>query len=295
MENNNFYVSKYLGWLGFILILLSAGAFGDVQTIQIEPQQNFSVTLESNRMTGYHWELSKPLDPRYLVFITKKYYKPAYKMSREMGHEKWDFKALAAGETVIALKYLQPWEQDSTPFRTQEIKIKIAKQVLKKAPGKAGSEDELAPLKERTQVVIQALMAGDYLTLAQYVHPAKGVRFSPYAAYVSSQDMFFSAQEVRRFSTDKRQYIWGKYYGSDLPIDLTAVKYFKDFVQDRNFAQASNIKYFRIANSAKGLGRFFKGGIAVDFNLSGSSLKLVFEKEDGQYFLTGVLSNGQKI
>lgn len=164
-----------------IILFCLLTALSQAETFQVAPQKSFTVTLESNRMTGYHWELAKPVDPRFLVFVTKKYHKPAYKMSQKMGHEKWEFKALVAGETTISLKYTQPWAQDSPPLKTREIRVKIAsKDKPKPKPAEEESVDQLESAhKEKAGLVIQALVKGDHLELAQYVHPDKGVRFSP--------------------------------------------------------------------------------------------------------------------
>jgi predicted secreted protein len=282
-----------------LLIITASSAFADVQTIQIEPQQRFSVTLESNRVTGYHWELAKPIDSRYLVFIKKKYTKPEYKLSGKMGHEKWDFRSLAIGETLISMKYLQPWEQDAPPLRTQEFKVKIkSKDKPKAVQGTEVPADELSVLlQEKAQAVVQSLTANEYLDLSQNIHPQKGVRFSPYASKLSAQDLVFSKEEVARFITDKREYYWGKYESSGQHIKLSVADYLKTFVKDRNYAKAKQVKYFNITEKAKGLGKFYKGDIVVEFYLPGTgpkwnSLRLVFEKMDEQYFLVGVLHDG---
>ena len=281
------------------LFLLFFAALVQADTFQIEPQKNFTVTLESNRMTGYHWELAQPLDPRYLVFITKKYYKPAYKMSQNMGYEKWEFKALTAGETTISLKYTQPWAEDSVPLRTHDIRVKIAsKDRPKTKPAEEVSVDQLElALKEKAGSVIRAVISGEYLDLAQSVHPDKGVRFSPYGSKLSSQDLVFSREEVARFITDKRQYYWGKYESSGQLIKLTVADYFKAFVKDRDFSKAKQVKYFPITEKSKNLAKFYKGDTVVEYYLPGTgskwnSLRLIFEKVDEQYFLVGVLHDG---
>lgn len=285
-----------------IMLFCLMTALSQADTFQVEPLKSFTVTLESNRMTGYHWELVKPVDPRYLVFIAKKYYKPAYKMSQNMGYEKWEFKAISPGETAISLKYTQPWAEDTAPLRTQEIRVKIMNKDRPKAkPAEEASVDQLElALKEKSGAVIRAMIGGEYLDLAQSVHPDKGVRFSPYGSKLNSQDLVFSREEVARFITDKRQYYWGKYESSGQLIKLTIADYFKTFVKDRDFSKAKQVKYFPITEKSKSLAKFYKGDVVVEYYLPGSgskwnSLRLIFEKVDEQYYLVGVLHDGWTI
>ena len=68
--------------------------------------------------------------------------------------------------------------------------------------------------------IIQALKSRDLETLSRFVHPAEGVRFSPYA-YIrvsqgtqGSEDLVFSAAQTRDLFNDLTVHNWGAFDGS---------------------------------------------------------------------------------
>ncbi|WP_400162952.1 protease inhibitor I42 family protein [Brevibacillus sp. TJ4] len=48
-----------------------------IHAVTVRAGQIFSLSLESNPSTGYQWELSNPLDPRYLGLLSRAYSPPA--------------------------------------------------------------------------------------------------------------------------------------------------------------------------------------------------------------------------
>ena len=98
--------------------------------------EEFSVTLESNRTTGYGWQLAKPVDEA-IVKSVKNTYETAPRraggppMEGSGGKEVWTFKGISAGKTVIEFKYIRPWEKDKAPVKTAKFDV-----VVKAAGGK---------------------------------------------------------------------------------------------------------------------------------------------------------------
>ena len=117
-----------------LLVLASAAACGGedpgrptyddpARPIEVRPGGEFDVALKSNQSTGYQWVLvdSAALGP--LSFAGSRYAVPERYRDHNGagGTETWSFRAPAAGEGVISLIYVRPWEKevpkDTTRFR----------------------------------------------------------------------------------------------------------------------------------------------------------------------------------
>ena len=89
--------------------------------IKVKTGQRFTIRMESNPTTGYSWQISKALDNK-IILVTNAYIPPDSKLIGAGGHELWTFKAIAEGQTDIAMKYIRPWEQDQ-PARTNVFTV----------------------------------------------------------------------------------------------------------------------------------------------------------------------------
>jgi inhibitor of cysteine peptidase len=127
-------------WLLSLSILLVAGAMllsgcGGSKTVEmvnatgteVKVGQEFTITLESNRTTGFQWQLAKPLDESVVRLVSSNYQAPTTNAIGAGGKEIWTFKAVGAGKAEIALEYVQPWEQDVDPAIEQTYTITIKK------------------------------------------------------------------------------------------------------------------------------------------------------------------------
>jgi predicted secreted protein len=105
----------------------SEEAFSDPATpITVRKGQTFNLTLRSNPTTGYIWQLAETPDSGLIQLIGNEY--RGDKTGRAGlvgagGREIWTFKAVASGETTIALKYIRPWEKDTAPAKSARFKI----------------------------------------------------------------------------------------------------------------------------------------------------------------------------
>jgi len=86
--------------------------------------EEFTITLESNRTTGYEWELTKPLDESIIKLISSAYKEPQdVRMVGKGGKQVWIFKAVNKGTTKISMNYVRLWEKDTPPAMTQEYEV----------------------------------------------------------------------------------------------------------------------------------------------------------------------------
>jgi predicted secreted protein len=87
------------------------------QPIQINSGQLFTIVLDSNRTTGYQWQLANPVDPSILQKVNNIYKAPETNQAGAAGKEVWTFKAVGKGKTTVEFHYVRPWEK-TTPRAT---------------------------------------------------------------------------------------------------------------------------------------------------------------------------------
>lgn len=158
------------------------------------------------------------------------------------------------------------------------------------------------PLLNTACVVNQALRQKDYATVSKYVHPTRGVTFTPYSTVNFDSDLTFTPAQVQSLSTDKNVYTWGFEDGRGNPIKMTMEQYFARYVYNTDYTQATMIGVDQIittGNALENLTEEYPGCRFVDFclpsadpqndGLDWSSLKLVFTLEDTGWLLVGVV------
>lgn len=156
-------------------------------------------------------------------------------------------------------------------------------------------------INDKANEVLKAIRDYDLEKLSKAVHPDKGVRFTPYA-YVSNEDLLFSAEEIRKIGKNNTEYVWGSYDGSGEPIKLTFEDYYKSFIYDEDFINAKEIGYNKRlgqGNSLDNSSEFYKNSIVVEYHfpeidpqyegMDWRSLRLVFEKMNNTWYLVGII------
>lgn len=150
--------------------------------------------------------------------------------------------------------------------------------------------------------VTDALQSKDYETLAAYVHPSRGVTFTPYSTVDPQHDQHFSADQIKNLAQDTTTYTWGYEDGRGDPIQMTISEYFERFVFDADYTQAPQVGVDQIitsGNALENLTQVYSDCHFVDFcylgrdpaneGLDWCSLKLVFAGENAAWYLVGVV------
>ena len=158
------------------------------------------------------------------------------------------------------------------------------------------------PLLNTACIVNQALRQKDYATVAKYIHPTRGVTFTPYSTVNFDSDLTFTSTQVQDLAKDKNIYTWGFEDGRGNPIKMTMEQYFARYVYNIDYTQASMIGVDQIitaGNALENLTEEYPGCRFVDFclpsanphndGLDWSSLKLVFTLEDTNWLLVGIV------
>jgi len=181
-------------------------------------------------------------------------------------------------------------------------------------PGKSDLDEKKDVLKGDTEEYIKSIIKGratevltalknyDMDKFSQMVHPDKGVRFSPYAYVQVEKDVVFSPDKIKALGEDNEKYLWGIYDGSGEPIELTFEDYHKKFIYDADFINAEEVGYNKKlsqGNTIDNSAQVYKNSIIVEYHFSGfdpqyagmdwKSLRLVFEKKNGTWFIVGVI------
>jgi hypothetical protein len=150
--------------------------------------------------------------------------------------------------------------------------------------------------------ILEAIAAGNFATLAKYVHPQRGLEFSPYSRnLIDLQTIRFSQAEVVKFGVDERIYTWGTFDGSGEPILMTPSDYFKEFVYDidyiRKAKRTTTIPKQRTPGEFSGLHKYYPEELIVRYHYPGTpdneyidfrDLILLFSVIEGRWYLVGV-------
>lgn len=149
--------------------------------------------------------------------------------------------------------------------------------------------------------VLVLLKARNYNELVKYFSP-EGVLFSPYAYIDKTNSKTLTADDLLTSIGKKWILTWGNHDGTGKAIKLTIPQYLTEFVYNADYLNAEAVGYDEImkqGNSINNIQSVFPNLHFIDYHFSGfdqknegmdwTSLKLVFEKQDGQYFLVAVI------
>ncbi|MBU4268864.1 MAG: protease inhibitor I42 family protein [Acidobacteria bacterium] len=93
--------------------------------IQVQVGQKFSLKFVTSPGTGYGWELAAPLDEKMLIILETKNEAQDSGLLGASEYEIWICRAVTAGRSEIALKYVRPWEKDAEPLKKHIFKMEI--------------------------------------------------------------------------------------------------------------------------------------------------------------------------
>ncbi len=158
-------------------------------------------------------------------------------------------------------------------------------------------------IASRARQVILALKAGNMARFSTFVHPQKGVRFSPYASVLPDEDRVLKRNQLSQMWASNQRYKWGAYDGSGDPIRLTFRKYYRRFIFDHDYSRAKDFGYnpanMSHGNTPNTIREHYPESIAVEYHFSGFdekvsgmdwvSLWLVFEKRGNEWFAVGIV------
>lgn len=156
--------------------------------------------------------------------------------------------------------------------------------------------------------VIQLLKDQDMAALVPYIHPVKGVRFSPYGYVDTASHLVFTAAQAGNLMSDPTVYTWGSYDGSGDPIQLNFPGYYAKFVYDQDFENPhmiGNNTLIGTGNSLSNIATVYPGTTFIEYHFTGfdpqytgmdwRSLRLVFENVGGNWLLVAIIHDSWTI
>jgi hypothetical protein len=125
--------------------------------------------------------------------------------------------------------------------------------------------------------VANAIVRRDIAPLAARAHPAKGVRFTPYAHVDTIADRRLSADELRAQWSRADSLVWGAYDGSGAPIRLTLREYVDKFVGDFDVVHAPRVARdaapMGTGNTINNVRQAYPGATVIEFHSPGTDPK----------------------
>lgn len=152
------------------------------------------------------------------------------------------------------------------------------------------SDDDGEDVQTIADKTIEALNARDMETIAEYVHPDKGLLFSPYVN-IMDDAIVFSKDDVSGMLALDEAFVWGEYDGKGTPIELTPEEYFDEFLDMEPYLQPDDILIDDIqdrGNTLNNIRDVFPEGHIVEYYNEGSeeyegidwsSVNLVYEED----------------
>jgi hypothetical protein len=157
-------------------------------------------------------------------------------------------------------------------------------------------------VNERAAEVIALMKQNNWEQVGSYVSGQKGIRLSPYGFVDVENDVFLNRTEMQQAWKENKMRTWGSYDGSGEPIKLRFREYVKKFIYDVDFANAETIRYNEVVgkgNSLHNLKEVYPAAKFIEYHFSGldpkyegmdwRSLRLVFEKDNGEWWLVAII------
>lgn len=161
--------------------------------------------------------------------------------------------------------------------------------------------------ERRARQIMLALRNRDMRRLASFVHPRKGVRFSPYVSVSLRTDRVLSRRQVVNLYRSNRRLVWGEGDGSGDPIRMTFRQYLKRFVYRQDMLSDREVGYNPESRRGPGTSvnnvlETYPRAILVRYSHEGitgpqggamdwQQLWLVFEKLGNRWYLVGIVNN----
>jgi len=192
-------------------------------------------------------------------------------------------------------------EEKIQEINDQEITINELEQELQNS---SNPPSQSASLVNEAFTVLNHLANEDGAALANHAHPTRGVRFSPYFNVNQSTDIVFYPGNTigANMFTNTTVYVWGEFDGTGESIGGEYAYYHSRFVYDEDYLNPELIGINQIVgtgNMNNNIENVYPNESYVEFHFSGfdpqfmgmdwRSLVLVFEEDNGDWYLVGVV------
>jgi hypothetical protein len=166
---------------------------------------------------------------------------------------------------------------------------------------KTGVFSQQDSIKATARQILISLKDNNFAELTKYFS-SNGVLFSPYGHIDTAASKKLIADDLIAAINNKWVLTWGSYDGTGEPIKLSVQAYLKKFVYNADYLNAEAVGFNEIlkrGNSLINLKEIYPNLPFVDYHFSGfdqklqgmdwTSLRLVFDKQDGEYVLVAMI------
>lgn len=188
--------------------------------------------------------------------------------------------------------------------KQQENKQTELKETLTQPKVKPTDSDDLSLSDTIAATARQALIFikdKNYKELVNYF-ASEGVTFVPYGFIDTAKHKKLSREDFLEAINKKWVLTWGSYDGTGEPIKLTVNQYLAKFVYNADYLNAEADAFDTVinqGNSINNIQKIYPNHHFIDYHFSGfeqqskgmdwTSLRMVFTKEDGQYFIVAII------
>src|SRR5690554_8127198 len=93
-------------------------------------------------------------------------------------------------------------------------------------------------LEVQADSIVHLLHDAAWQSLSTYVHPERGLTFSPYSYVEPDEAVSLSREEIAAIASDSTEYLWGYEDGTGDDIRMTPAVYISERVMNRDFRSA---------------------------------------------------------
>ncbi len=214
----------------------------------------------------------------------------------------WSTLLMACKQTGTNSTATTPSVDEDTTTEVTDSSNDIVEDIGNQDVSELSSEQLKRIIGQRARAVLQLIAKKNFSELAQkYVHPGKGVRFSPYTYVEVEEDMVLSKAELETAWADTSIHQWGFEDGIGDPIEQTFKEYYSKYIYNKDFLSAKKIGYNTIigkGNTINNRRDVYTDAIIVEYHDAGSeqyggmdwgSLSLAFEKKDNEWLLVAII------
>ncbi|NMC26924.1 MAG: hypothetical protein GYA42_02140 [Syntrophomonadaceae bacterium] len=191
-------------------------------------------------------------------------------------------------------------EADQLQTQVKSLEQRLEREQVKPSP--VAGRELRSVIQAEGDEILTALKSRDAATLARYVHPQQGLRFTPYSYIDLEKDLVFSVADIPTLFSSDRLYTWGSYDGSGEPIALNFDNYYAKFVYDQNFLAAPQTVFNQVIQRGNTINNFtsaYPRAVSLEYHFAGfdpqyegmdwKSLKLAFEPVGDTWYLVGII------
>lgn len=152
--------------------------------------------------------------------------------------------------------------------------------------------------------ILKSLKNKDWATFTNYIHPDKGVYFSPYAFLEPYKAVHLTKTDFVKGVEENQEFVWGEYDGVGGEIIMTITDYTDQFLYNIDFLKKATvyINEFRgSGNSINNLQQVFPDHFFLENYFSGENveydgmdwqaLRVVIETKEGKHYVIALIND----